>query len=248
MYKKLFCLGFLLLSVLFSSTVLAQTSEVRGKVADESGQPIAGASVVIKGQSTGVTSDATGVFVLPNALGKQIVVTAVGYDALQLNASNNIQITLKADSRLMSEVVVTGFGGATIKRELTGNIARVKSKEIEFLPTPTVDQALQGRAAGVFVNAQSGKLGQAVTVRVRGNSSISANSQPLYVLDGVPITSQSQSSYGGAMNPLADLNQNDIESIEVLKDASAGAIYGSRAANGVVLITTKKGKAGRTNV
>ncbi|MFN5009478.1 MAG: SusC/RagA family TonB-linked outer membrane protein [Bacteroidota bacterium] len=248
MYKKLFCLGFLLLSVLFSSTVLAQTSEVRGKVSDESGQPIAGASVVIKGQSTGVTSDATGVFVLPNALGKQIVVTAVGYDALQLNASNNIQITLKADSRLMSEVVVTGFGGATIKRELTGNIARVKSKEIEFLPTPTVDQALQGRAAGVFVNAQSGKLGQAVTVRVRGNSSISANSQPLYVLDGVPITSQSQSSYGGAMNPLADLNQNDIESIEVLKDASAGAIYGSRAANGVVLITTKKGKAGRTNV
>ncbi|MEY3433392.1 MAG: hypothetical protein RL131_1328, partial [Bacteroidota bacterium] len=248
MYKKLLCLGFLLQSILFSSTLSAQTSEVRGKVSDESGQPISGASVVIKGQSTGVTSDASGVFVLPNALGKQIVVSAVGYDALQLNASNNIQITLKTDTRLMSEVVVTGFGGATIKRELTGNIARVKSKEIEFLPTPTVDQALQGRAAGVFVNAQSGKLGQAVTVRVRGNSSISANSQPLYVLDGVPITSQSQSSYGGATNPLADLNQNDIESIEVLKDASAGAIYGSRAANGVVLITTKKGKAGRTNV
>ena len=116
------------------------------------------------------------------------------------------------------------------------------------MPTPSVDAALQGKAAGVFVNSQSGKLGQAVTVRVRGNSSISANSQPLYVLDGVPITTQDQSTYGGDMNPLTDLNQNDIESIEVLKDASAGAIYGSRAANGVVLITTKRGKAGKTNV
>jgi TonB-dependent starch-binding outer membrane protein SusC len=248
MYKKLLCLGIAFFSIMFSSTLLAQTSDVKGKVADESGVPVAGASIVIKGQTAGVTSDASGLFTLPNASGKQIVITAVGYESLQIIARNNLQVTLKTDTRLLSEVVVTGFGGATIKRELTGNIARVKSKEIEYLPTPTVDQALQGRAAGVFVNAQSGKLGQAVTVRVRGNSSISASSQPLYVLDGVPITTQSQSSYGGAMNPLADLNQNDIESIEVLKDASAGAIYGSRAANGVVLITTKKGKAGRTNV
>ena len=248
MSKKLFCLTFTLIFVIFHQTLSAQTSEIKGRVVDESGQPVAAASIVVKGQTAGVTTDASGVFTLPNASGKQIIVTAVGFESQQFIAKNNLQITLKADTKLLSEVVVTGFGGATIKRELTGNIARVKSKEIEFLPTPTVDQALQGRAAGVFVNAQSGKLGQAVTVRVRGNSSISASSQPLYVLDGVPITSQSQSSYGGAMNPLADLNQNDIESIEVLKDASAGAIYGSRAANGVVLITTKKGKAGKTNV
>ena len=248
MSKKLLCLGLACFSFLFCSTVFSQTSDVKCKIVDETGAPVAGASIVIKGQTSGVTSDATGQFSIANASGKQIVITAVGYESQQMIARNNLQITLKTDTRLLSEVVVTGFGGATIKRELTGNIARVKSKEIEFLPTPTVDQALQGRAAGVFVNAQSGKLGQAVTVRVRGNSSISASSQPLYVLDGVPITTQSQSSYGGAMNPLADLNQNDIESIEVLKDASAGAIYGSRAANGVVLITTKKGKAGKTNV
>jgi TonB-linked SusC/RagA family outer membrane protein len=107
---------------------------------------------------------------------------------------------------------------------------------------------LQGRAAGVFVNSQSGKLGQAVTVRIRGNSSISASSQPLYVIDGVPITIADQSTYGGDMNPLTDINPNDIESIEVLKDASAGAIYGARAANGVVLISTKTGRAGKTSV
>lgn len=248
MCKKFYFLGIVLITSLFSSSILAQTPDIRGKITDESGMPVAGASIVIKGQTAGVTTDASGVFSLPNATGKQILVTAVGYESIQIIARNNLQITLKMDSRLMSEVLVTGFGGATIKRELTGNIARVKSKEIEYLPTPTVDQALQGRAAGVFVNAQSGKLGQAVTVRVRGNSSISANSQPLFVLDGVPITTESQSTYGGDMNPLSDMNQNDIESIEVLKDASAGAIYGSRAANGVVLITTKKGKAGKTNV
>jgi TonB-linked SusC/RagA family outer membrane protein len=237
--------------ILFSLSFLmafSQSGDIKGKVLDESGLPIVGATVVVKGQTAGVTTDATGAFSIANATGKTLVLSAVGYESRQIVASNNLQITLKTDTKALSEIVVTGFGGSTIKRELTGNIARVKSKDIEFLPTPSVDQALQGRAAGVFVNAQSGKLGQAVTVRVRGNSSISANSQPLYVLDGVPITSQDQSTYGGDMNPLTDLNQNDIESIEVLKDASAGAIYGSRAANGVVLITTKRGKAGRTNV
>lgn len=229
-------------------TAFSQTGDIKGKVVDESGTPIGGVSVLVKGQAVGVTTDATGAFSISNAAGKTLVLTAVGYESRQIVAANNLQISLKTDTKSLSEIVVTGFGGSTIKRELTGNIARVKSKDIEFLPTPSVDQALQGRAAGVFVNAQSGKLGQAVTVRVRGNSSISANSQPLYVLDGVPITSQDQSTYGGDMNPLTDLNQNDIESIEVLKDASAGAIYGSRAANGVVLITTKRGKAGRTNV
>lgn len=229
-------------------TAFSQTGDIKGKVVDESGTPIGGVSVVVKGQAVGVTTDATGAFSITNAAGKTLVLSAVGYESRQIVAANNLQISLKTDTKSLSEIVVTGFGGSTIKRELTGNIARVKSKDIEFLPTPSVDQALQGRAAGVFVNAQSGKLGQAVTVRVRGNSSISANSQPLYVLDGVPITSQDQSTYGGDMNPLTDLNQNDIESIEVLKDASAGAIYGSRAANGVVLITTKRGKAGRTNV
>jgi len=144
-------------------TAFSQTGDIKGKVVDESGTPIGGVSVVVKGQAVGVTTDATGAFSITNAAGKTLVLSAVGYESRQIVAANNLQISLKTDTKSLSEIVVTGFGGSTIKRELTGNIARVKSKDIEFLPTPSVDQALQGRAAGVFVNAQSGKLGQAVT-------------------------------------------------------------------------------------
>ena len=247
MIKKL--LSATMAFLLFMAVAFAQNTTVTGKVTDENGAPIVGVSVLVKGAKTGVNTDASGSFSISNAAGKTLLFSAVGYESAQATSKGgSIQVSMKTDTKSLSEVVVTGFGGSQIKRELTGNIARVKGKDIEFMPTPSVDAALQGKAAGVFVNSQSGKLGQAVTVRVRGNSSISANSQPLYVLDGVPITSQDQSTYGGDMNPLTDLNQNDIESIEVLKDASAGAIYGSRAANGVVLITTKRGKAGKTNV
>lgn len=227
----------------------AQMLPVAGKVTDENGSPVGAVSITEKGKKTGTTTDETGNFKISVSKGAVLVFSAVGFDSKEVVASTgSLNVALSSTVRGLSEVVVTGFGGAQIKRELTGNIARVRGKDVEYLPTPTVDAALQGKAAGVFVNSQSGKLGQAVTVRVRGNSSISASSQPLYVVDGIPITSNSQSSYGGSTNPLADLNPNDIESIEVLKDASAGAIYGSRAANGVVLITTKRGKAGRTQV
>lgn len=231
------------------NVAVGQTLPVAGKVTDETGAPLGSVSILEKGKKTGTTSDEAGAYSISVAKGAVLVFSAVGFDSKEVVASSGtLNVVLSSSVRGLSEVVVTGFGGAQIKRELTGNIARVKGKDIEYLPTPTVDAALQGKAAGVFVNSQSGKLGQAVTVRVRGNSSISASSQPLFVVDGTPITSNSQSSYGGATNPLADLNPNDIESIEVLKDASAGAIYGARAANGVVLITTKRGKAGRTQV
>lgn len=235
--------------VFLFTAVSAQDKKISGRVTDENGNPISGASVSIKGSSSGTTTDASGNFSLAVAANKIIEISAVGYEPLTLSSNAALfNVSLKTDIKSLSEVVVTGFGGAQIKKELTGNIARVKGKDIEFMPTPSVDAALQGRAAGVFVNSQSGKLGQAVTVRIRGNSSISASSQPLYVLDGVPVTTNDQSTYGGEMNPLTDINPNDIESIEVLKDASAGAIYGSRAANGVVLITTKRGKAGKTSI
>ncbi|MFM2139177.1 MAG: hypothetical protein RJA57_1484, partial [Bacteroidota bacterium] len=246
MQKRLLQLVSLLL---ISCTVFAQNITVSGKVTDEAGSPLPSASVQIKNSRSGATTDAQGSYTISAAPGTVLVISAVGYENKEVTVrGTTLNVSLTADTRALSEVVVTGFGGAQIKKDLTGNIARVKGKDIEFMPTPSVDAALQGKAAGVFVNSQSGKLGQAVTVRVRGNSSISASSQPLYVLDGVPITSNDQSSYGGDMNPLTDLNPNDIESIEVLKDASAGAIYGSRAANGVVLITTKRGKAGKTSV
>lgn len=237
-----------LCAVLFAISTFAQNSTITGKVVDEKGAPVAGASVLERGTKNGTTTGNDGSFSLQVKSGASLVITGVGFEARQVAASSsNLMVQLTPDVKSLSEVVVTGFG-SQIKKDLTGNIARVKGKDIEYMPTPSVDAALQGKAAGVYVNSQSGKLGQAVSVRVRGSSSISAGSEPLYVVDGVPVTTGSQSSYGGATNPLVDLNPNDIESIEVLKDASAGAIFGSRAANGVVLITTKKGKGGKTNV
>ena len=237
-----------LCALLFAFSGIAQKTTVTGKVVDEKGVPVAGASVLERGTKNGTNTKNDGSFSLQVKSGATLVISGVGFESRQLAASSgNLMIQLTPDVKSLNEVVVTGFG-SQIKKEVTGNIARVKGKDIEFMPTPSVDAALQGKAAGVYVNSQSGKLGQAVSVRVRGSSSISAGSEPLYVVDGVPITTGSQSSYGGATNPLVDLNPNDIESIEVLKDASAGAIFGSRAANGVVLITTKKGKGGKTNV
>jgi TonB-linked SusC/RagA family outer membrane protein len=237
-----------LCAIFFAFSAIAQNTTITGKVVDEKGAPVAGASVLERGTKNGTNTGNDGSFTLQVKSGAMLVITGVGFESRQLAAtSSNLMIQLTPDVKSLSEVVVTGFG-SQIKKDLTGNIARVKGKDIEFMPTPSVDAALQGKAAGVYVNSQSGKLGQAVSVRVRGSSSISAGSEPLYVVDGVPVTTGSQSSYGGATNPLVDLNPNDIESIEVLKDASAGAIFGSRAANGVVLITTKKGKGGKTNV
>ncbi|MFN4144453.1 MAG: SusC/RagA family TonB-linked outer membrane protein [Runella sp.] len=228
----------------------AQDRTVTGRVtSSDDGSPLPGVSISVKGTTRGANTDADGNYRVSVPNNATLVFSFVGFSSVEQVVGNRsvIDVKLSADTRTLNEVVVTGYG-QQIKRDLTGNIAQVKSREIENMPTPSVDAALQGRAAGVFVNSGSGKLGQAVTVRVRGNSSISASSQPLYVVDGVPITADDQSNYGGDTNPLADINPNDIESIEILKDASAGAIYGARAANGVVLISTKKGKAGKTNV
>jgi TonB-linked SusC/RagA family outer membrane protein len=238
------------LLLLFTAlTVQSQDRQITGKITDRAnGSPMVGATITVKGTTISTSTEVDGTFRLSvPANARTLVITSVGFQSTEVPVTERVDVSMVTGNDALSEVVVVGYG-SQVQRELTGNIARVKSKDIENLPLPTVDQALQGKAAGVFVNAQSGKLGQAVTVRVRGNSSISASSQPLYVLDGVPITTDDQSSYGGNMNPLIDLNPNDIESIDVLKDAAAGAIYGSRAANGVVLITTKKGKTGKTNI
>lgn len=228
-----------------------QSVQITGKVtSDEEDSILPGATVQLKGSTTGTQTDADGVYSISvPSNGSVLVFSFVGMlpQEIPVGSQTVIDVKLASDSRNLSEVVVTGFG-SQIKRDLTGNIAQVKGTEIQNMPVASVDAALQGRAAGVYVNSGSGKLGQAINVRIRGNSSISASSQPLYVVDGMPITTTDLSNNGAATNPLADINSNDIESIEILKDASAGAIYGSRAANGVVLITTKRGKAGKTNV
>lgn len=234
--------------VAFSISATAQKT-VSGKVtSSEDGSTLIGVSVVVKGTGNGTVTDVEGEYSLSVPDNATLKFSYVGHADLEesVNGRTRIDVTLKTAS-LLNEVIVTGYG-SQIKREMTGNIARLKTKDVENMPLTSVDQAIQGKAAGVFVNGGSGKLGQAVTVRIRGNSSISASSQPLYVIDGVPITTGDFGNYGGETNALADINYNDVESIEILKDAQAGAIYGARAANGVVLITTKRGKVGKTNI
>lgn len=228
----------------------AQDKMVTGKVTSaEDGVGMPGVAVAVKGTTKGTNSDAEGNYRLAVPDNATLVFSFVGFTISEekVNGRSEINIQLKPETRSLSEVVVTGYG-SQIKRELTGNIAKIRPADIQDMPVNTFDQAIQGKAAGVQVTAGSSKLGQAIQVRVRGNSSVSASNQPLYVLDGIPVTTQNLSNNGSATNPLADINPQDIESIEVLKDASAAAIYGSRAANGVVLITTKRGKSGRTNI
>lgn len=230
--------------------VRAQDKVVTGKVtSSEDGVGMPGVSIAVKGTAKGTNSDSEGNYRLSVPDNATLVFSFVGFAIVEEKVSGRsaINVQLKAEARNLSEIVVTGYG-SQIKRELTGNIAKIRPSDIQDMPVNTFDQAIQGKAAGVQVTAGSSKLGQAIQVRVRGNSSVSASNQPLYVLDGIPVSTQNLSNNGGATNPLADINPQDIESIEVLKDASAAAIYGSRAANGVVLITTKRGKSGRTNI
>jgi len=242
------------LLVCFSLVVVfnlwAQERVVSGKVTSaEDGSSLPGVNVVLSGSSTGTVTDIDGNYKINvPASGGALRFSFIGLvsQEIQIGGSSRIDVALVQDVQQLSEIVVVGYG-TQIKQDLTGNIAQVKGSELSKIPVASFDQAMQGKAAGVFVEAGTGKLGQGIKVRVRGSSSVSAANQPLYVIDGMPITSSSQSSTEGQTNPLVDINPNDIESIEILKDASASAIYGSRAANGVVLITTKRGKSGKTN-
>ena len=174
--------------------------------------------------------------------------TYIGYvtQEIALGSSSNINVRLVSDSQLIAEVVVTGYGVAQ-NRDVGSASARVTGKQIENLPIQSFDRALQGRAAGVQVTSQSGQPGGAINVRVRGVGSINAGNDPLYIVDGVQVKTGAISGQAST-NTLASINPNDIETIEVLKDAAASSIYGAAAANGVVLITTKKGKSGATVV
>ena len=232
-------------------SAVAQDRRVTGQVlAAEDRNPIPGASVVVKGTTRGTQTDAEGNYTLSVPSGPvTLVVSFVGTSTQEIALGNRSTLTvqLAADARGLNEVIVVGYGTET-KSSLTGNVAQISGQTLQNIAVPTFEQAIQGRAAGVFVESQNGKLGQGIKVRVRGSSSVSAGNEPLYVVDGIILTTDSQSSNGSGTSPLADLNYNDIASIDVLKDASASAIYGSRASNGVVLITTKKGTAGKTKI
>lgn len=215
-----------------------QTNSVSGTVSDSNGEPLIGVSVLEKGTLKGTTTNAKGFFEL--TLGSstgELSISYIGYKSQTkaVNANSKVEISLQEDQALLDEVVVVGYG--TLKKsDLTGSLASVSAKDFEKQPLTRIDQALQGRAAGVSVTQTSGAPGAGFKIRVRGANSISGSNAPLYVVDGMVV---------GDINTL---NVNDVASMEVLKDASATAIYGSRGANGVVLITTKSGKKGPAKI
>lgn len=232
----------------------AQDRIVTGKVtATEDGSSLPGVNVVLKGTTSGTVTDTDGAFrISVPAGGETLVFSFIGLQTQEVAIGDRsiVDVSLNADVQQLNEVVVVGFG-SQIKHDLTGNIASLKGDEIKNIPVPNFTQALQGRAAGVFVESESGRVGEGIKVRIRGAGSLTASNEPLYVVDGIPINSANlSSSQTGATaansSALSSINFNDIESFEILKDASAAAIFGSRAANGVVLITTKRGKSGKT--
>jgi len=241
-----------LFALLFCSSIslFAQSKEVMGKVTDtKNNLPIVGATIKAKGYNNTTISDPDGNFRLTvNDKAKTLIISFVGYITREMPISNGaINVNLQQADKSLAEVIVVGFG-TKVKQDITGSVARVSAKEIGNTPATSFESALQGRAAGVLVSQQNGKLGQGISIRIRGSSSVSAGNEPLYVVDGIPLTTDNLSSTDAPTNALADINMNDIESVEILKDASAAAIYGSRASNGVVLITTKKGKAGKSKL
>lgn len=246
MKRKL--LAFLFLCLIAISSAIAQNKTITGRVigADD-GLPLPGVSVRVKGGIVGTISGGDGTFSLSvPSDAKVLVFTYISYVAqeITLGASTNLNVRLVSDSQMIAEVVVTGYGVAQ-KRDLGSASARVTGKQFENLPLQSFDRALQGRAAGVQVTSQSGQPGGAINVRVRGVGSINAGNEPLYIVDGVQVKTGGISGQAST-NTLASINPNDIESLEVLKDAASASIYGAAAANGVVLITTKKGKSGAT--
>lgn len=254
----------LILFLLLTSNFITAQVKISGVVSDDKGLTIPGANITVVGSKTTASSDFDGKYSIDAPANGTLVVSFIGFDSqkIAIAGRTKINVSLKSSSEDLKEVVVIGYGTQK-KRDVNGAISSVKSTDIENLKQVSVDQMLQGKAAGVSVTNNSGQPGGAASVRVRGTTSITGTNEPLYVIDGVPISGDATgkatsgqtlagrdgfSSSGGsgntAMSPLSMINPNDIESMDILKDASATAIYGSRGANGVIIITTKSGKKG----
>lgn len=257
MMQKLFLYCLLLLS---GSLELNAQTTIKGRVLDGSapGEPLIGASVMVPGTSAGTVSDLDGNFVFTLPEGKFIVqVSMIGYKTQVVNVKGKttLEVTLQEDHQVMDEVVVVGYGTMK-KRDLSGAVSQIKSDELMKGGAIDIAHGLQGKIAGVQVRQSDGSPGAGVSITVRGANSFTTSSQPLYIVDGIPFgtdpngapSSDANSGNNQQTSPLSMINPNDIEKIEVLKDASATAIYGSRGANGVVIITTKKGQTGKPKV
>lgn len=247
-----FILVFLVLFTSLTGAAIAQDKVVKGKVTQkDTGEALAFVNVVVKGTTKGTQTDMDGNYQISVPTGSnELVFTFIGMKNTSVTIDNRsvIDVTMDPDAITMTDVVVVGYG-TTLKREFTGASTSVSAATIAELPTISVDQALQGQSSGLQISSSSGTPGGGITVRLRGQTSINAGNSPLFVIDGVPVVSTNISgvTFGGQeTNPLSLLNPDDIASIDVLKDAAGTAIYGSRAANGVILITTKRGKEGKT--
>ncbi len=229
----------ILFGSLFCTDLLAQTINVSGVVSASSGEALPGAYVIVKGTTIGIMTDNDGKYSLANVPSTgTLVFSFLGMKTLEINVEGrtNIDATLEDDAVFLSEeIVVIGYGTMK-KKDLTGSVSSVKAEKIAEVTGTTIAQTLQGRAAGVIVQQNSGAPGATLQIRIRGNNSIRGDNEPLWVIDGFPVSNANM------------INTADIESIDILKDASATAIYGSRGANGVVIVTTKRGKAGKTTV
>lgn len=215
--------------VLGASPALAQ-SVIKGTVTDAEGEPLIGAGVVVKGRTMGVITDYDGVFNIQASEGQTLVFTSIGFKQQEVKAAQGMTVVMQEDNALLDEVVVIGYG--EVKRgDVTTAVSSVSAKELANRPIVSAGQAIQGKAAGVNVMSPNGSPGSAPQIRVRGTTSMNGSNDPLYVVDGVPVDN------------INFLSANDIENIQILKDASSAAIYGSRGANGVVLVTTKKGSS-----
>ena len=235
---------------IFSGQLIYAQTRITGKVIDEkTNAPVSGATVSVKNNTNISAATAEdGTFTINAPAKSRLVISYVGYKPVEIAASSaSSPIKLLPGEATLSEVVVVGYGTKS-KQDVTGSVTKVAAKEINNTPATSFETAIQGRASGVLVQQQNGKLGQGINIRIRGASSVSAGNEPLYVVDGIPVISGSLSNNGAPTDPLADINMNDIESIDILKDASATAIYGSQGSNGVVMITTKKGRTGTAKV
>ena len=234
-----------LLAIMFVSVkAIAQQITVNGVVQDTQGEPIIGANILIKGTAIGTITDLDGNFQLTADADALLVISFIGYQTQELTAQPVMNITLRDDSKQLEEVVVIGYGSVK-KNDLSGSVVAIKAEDMNKGAVTSPQELIQGKVPGLYVSAGDGQPGAGSSIRIRGGASLNASNDPLIVIDGIPVANDAAP---GTPNALATINPNDIETFTVLKDASATAIYGSRASNGVIIITTKKGTQDRIKV
>ncbi|ULB35951.1 TonB-dependent receptor [Proteiniphilum propionicum] len=235
-----------MLMILSANAQTGATINVRGTIKDVTGEPIVGASILLQGTTSGVVTDYNGNFSIQAPGNGTLVISYVGYltQTISINNRNIISIIMQEDTELLEEVVVIGYGTAR-KTDLTGSIATIAEKDFQKGMITDPASLISGKVAGVQITSNGGRAGGGATIRIRGGASLNASNDPLIVIDGMPVET---GVISGSSNALSMINPNDIETMNILKDASATAIYGSRASNGVIIITTKKGRSGKVNI